>query len=221
MDLGALVNTAWDAYRTVQEHHPVLGSMLTATVTFPFADITSQLITDKNVDWKKVRYTLGLSPLYGLGIHALMQSGELVEKYISAKPLAKAALGPNLWSNAHVTFFYVNNTVGERTEYKLHKWAQHYMKLCGNLFSVKNSRQERWAAFRDAYLKNIPLREYLYSVASTLTFWNAFQYMNYTAISKEMQTPASLAVGALWGIVISCWSLVGRRKIVAAGIRKQ
>lgn len=202
MDLATLVYQAFEGYRLFQQAHPVLGTVLTAQVVFPFADISSQLITDKCVDWKKVTYTAGLAPLYGLCGYALMESGNLVGQYIIDHPLAQAALGPNLWGNLFNTFFFVNNSVGERNGYSLKKLGRHYWSL----FSSPH-----WKNIKDDYLSYIPLKEYLFATAATLTVWNAFQYWNYASVPKELQIPVTFAASAVWTVLLSLLSLNGRR----------
>ncbi len=209
MDLHQLVNSAFEAYRDLQQTHPLLGAILTAGIVYPIGDITSQLLTDKKIDWIKVRFTATLSPLYGAGIYGLMETGNLVGDHISEEPLAKAALGPNFLGNLYNTFFFVNNTVGERTRYRL-------KDLVNNYSAIFRDRRlgTIWKNFKERYVKNIPGKEYLNSVIGTLTAWNVFQYCNYAYISDEMQTPAALGAGFVWTSFLSLWSLRGRRKIV-------
>jgi len=215
-ELSDVVRECWSTYQGFLEGNPFLGSVLTAEFTVPFGDIVSQLIRDRKVRWKQVGYSASLAPLYGSAAYGLLESGELVGKAVSEHPLAKAALGPNLWGNLYTTFFFVNNTVGERVGYSLKKLAQHYR----NLFSNDNPEKEersRWQNFKEKYIANIPGREYLNSVIATLTVWNVFQYMNYEHVPESMRTPASLAAGVIWIPLLSFWSLKGRRKIVYGG----
>ncbi|MBI4441461.1 hypothetical protein HY639_04795 [Candidatus Woesearchaeota archaeon] len=202
MDLDTIAQQSFDAYRMFQEAHPILGSIATAEVIFPLGDISSQLITDGRVDWKKVRYSAALAPFYGVASYGLMKSGDVIG-FIIDHPLAKAALGPNLWGNFFNTIFFVNNTVGEKTGYCVSALAQHYWALL----------TPQWSIIKEQYFGNIPVREYLYATAGTLTVWNAFQWWNYSSVPKELQTPAALGASLFWMVLMSLWSLKGRRKI--------
>ena len=125
-----------ELYQGFMQSQPLLGSMATASVTITTGDIASQLLIDKKVNWKKVWYTARLAPMYGAGIHALIESGDLVGKYISENPLVKSVLGPNLWGNLFNTFFFVNNTVGEKNDYSIKKLVNHY----ASMFSKENAK---------------------------------------------------------------------------------
>ncbi|MBU1198398.1 MAG: Mpv17/PMP22 family protein [Nanoarchaeota archaeon] len=205
----SLVAQVWDAYQTFQQSNPLLGSMLTAEATFTLGDIVSQLIVDKKVDWKKVSYTAKLAPIYGAGVYGLMESGDLVGKLISEHPLVKAALGPNLFGNVLNSYFFANNTIGERNGYKIRELVNNY----ASIFSQKDNKTF-FQNFKEKYIKNIPGKEFLKSVIVTLTVWNGIQYLNYSYVSDEMRTPVALACGVAWLSVLSLWSLKGRRKIV-------
>ena len=209
MDLGTIVNTGIEAYQNLQAQKPLLGAMLTAEFTYPTADAISQLVEDKKVDWRKIRYTAAVSPFYGLGIHALMESGDLVGKLVSENPLAKSALGPNLWGNLLNTFFFVNNTVGERTNYSLKELVKNYSEIFKGEKGFTQNLKEK-------FVDNIPGREYFNSVIATVTEWNVFQYFNYSHVSDEMRTPATLGAAFLWASVLSLWSLRGRRRVVGS-----
>lgn len=217
-ELTDIVNEGWKAYQDFQGSNPLLGSMLTAELTFPFGDVASQLIKNRKVNWRQVRYTAALSPFYGAGLHALIESGELIGKTISENSLLKSMLGPNLWGNLYNTFFFVNNTVGEKNNYSLKKLVKNYK----DIFSVKDDEKgvSIWENFRNNYINNIPKKEYLNSVIGTLTAWNVFQYMNYEYVQESMRTPTSLVAGVLWISLLSLWSLKGRRKLVYGGINK-
>ena len=62
MDLGTLI----ESYQYIQTNHPLIGSMMTAEVTFTLGDAISQLIVDKKIDSKKIAFTAQLALLYGL-----------------------------------------------------------------------------------------------------------------------------------------------------------
>lgn len=213
MDIGNTINTLFESYKAFRNTQPILSSMVTAEAAYSLGDIVSQLIVDKKVDWKKVRYTATLAPLYGICIEGLIQTGEFVGNHISENPLAKAALGPNLWGNLFNTFFFVNNTVGERTGYSIKKLLKNYIGIFSNIKKLGSN-------FKENYIDNIPGKEYAYSVAATLTAWNVILYFNYDLVPYEMRTPATLAVGFMWPAIVSLWSLKGRRKIVYDAVKK-
>lgn len=211
-EITDVLQGGWELYNNFQQAHPLIGSMATAECTFLFGDMASQLLKDKKVDSKKLKYTAALAPLYGAGIYALIESGELVGKLISEKPLVKSALGPNLFGNIYNTFFFVNNTVGERTDYDLKKLARHYKNLFSSTENPK--KKKRWKNFKENYINNIPKDQFTYSVITTLTAWNAFQSINYAYVPEAMRSPASLAMGFGWLTLLSLWSLKGSRDVV-------
>ena len=124
-----------------------------------------------------------------------MQSGELVGNNISSNPLIKSALGPNLWGNLYNSFFFVNNTVGEKNNYDVRKLIDNYLDMFAKKEKDKSFSCEFIDNFKDKYLNNVPVKEFMYSVAGTVTFWNAFQWYNYSSVPEEMRTPAALGVG--------------------------
>lgn len=193
--------TLFDLYRSFNLTHPLLGAIFTGIIIFPLADIISQLILDKKVYWNKVRYSLGLSPFYGAYGLLAVGSGWLVGKYISSHPLAMAALGPNLIGNIFNLIFFVNNNVGQKYNYHFPALGSYYRNL---------------AAGKEKFFTYISGKEYLNAVIGTLTFWNGIQYINYTQVPVELQTPFVLAVSFAWIIVLSLWSLISRRKLLAA-----
>lgn len=197
MDLASVVTDLFEQYRSFNQNHPVIGSIATASVIFPAADITSQAISNRKVDWDKVLYTTGLSIPYGVYAYLSVRSGDLVEKLISPNPLAKAALGPNLVGHLFNLLFFANNAVGQKREYSLRALGSYYRGLVSGT---------------EEFLAYIPKREYLNSVIGTITFWNAFQYVNYSYIPKEMQTPSTLAAAFGWTVLLSFWSLMGQKK---------
>ena len=208
MDLATTVDAVFEGYKAFSVAHPLLCSIATAEATFVAGDCISQLIKDKTVDPRKVRYTATLAPLYGLGTHALVQTGELVGEYISDHPLAKSALGPNnIHGILYNTFFFVNNTVGERTGYSLTELAKHYACIFSGTGSL-------WQRFKDKYIANVPGKEFAYTTATVVTAWNAIQYVNYAHVPEELRTAFVLAANIAWVTALSLWSLTGRRRIV-------
>ena len=190
--------TIFEFYRSFNLMHPVLGAILTGVIIFPIADIISQLILDKKVDWRKVKYTLGLSPFYGAYGYVSVLSGLFVGKYISAHSLAMAALGPNLIGNFFNLIFFVNNSIGQKYGYQLVALPRYYLNLL--------RRKEQFFAY-------ISGKEYLKAVIGTLTFCNMVQYINYSYVPLELQTPMVLTVSFAWIIVLSFWSLIARKKL--------
>ena len=212
MDLGDTVNSIVDGYQYMQQNHRILSTIITSEITYVLGDVVSQLITDKKIAANKIKYTAALAPSYGLCLDALMKSGDIVGKYISNHPLAKAALGPNLFGNFMNTYFFVNNTVGEKNGYGLRKLLSHYGGIIPR--KTKGFFKGLWNNIKERYIKNIPAKEYLYSVGATVTLWNGFQYLNYSEVPEHMRTPTSLAAGMVWMSIMSIWSLKGRRKVV-------
>ncbi len=212
MDLSSLVQTAFgqafEHYRAFNESNPITGSILTAGAVFPAADVASQLLANKTVEWRKVRYSAGLSLLYGVLAHGCVRSADLVGAYLSDHALAKAALGPNLWGNFFNVFFFINNSVGEKQNYRFSSLLEHYASTLSSVAGGKSMS----TTIQEKILNYVPAREYLYATLGTLTFWNAFQYLNYSYIPKELQTPATLGVAFGWTVLLSFWSLMGRRK---------
>jgi len=207
MELTQLVREGFELYRGLNDTHPLMGSITTAMAVFPLADIVSQYITDKRVDWKKVRYTAALSPLYGTGIYGCVQSGDLIKDHVSENPLARAALGPNLWGNVHNAFFFINNTIGEQSGYDLGALVNHYRKTFVSSTPFHN--------IAETIKKHVPGREYLNAFIGSVTFWNGFQAINYAYIPPELQTPTTLGVAFVWTVALSTWSLRGRRRLSA------
>lgn len=193
--------TMFEFYRSFNFVHPILGAILTGVIIFPFADIISQRILDKKIDWKKVRYTLALSPFYGAYGLLAVGSGLVVGKYISSHPLVMAALGPNLIGNVFNLIFFVNNSIGQKYSYQLSALPRYYLHLL--------QRKEQFFSY-------ISWKEYLKAVIGTLTFWNLVQYVNYSYVPLELQTPMVLAVSFGWIILLSLWSLIARRKLNAS-----
>ena len=209
MNLAHLVQDAFELYRAFNEAHPLLGSMATAAVIYPTADIASQYINDRQVNWRKVRYSTALSPLYGLAAYGCVRTGDVVGEYVSQNPLVRGALGPNIWGNLFNVFFFTNNTVGERTNYSLRKLAEHYQETCFG-------EGEWYTRIKEKVIGSIPRQEYLNALIGTVTFWNAFQAVNYSYVPQELQTPSTLGVNLLWTIGLSFWSLRGGRRLGAA-----
>ncbi len=209
MNLIQIVQDAFEVYRIFNDAHPLLGSMATAAVIYPTADIASQYISDRQVNWRKVRYSAALSPLYGMAAYGCIRSGDVVGEYISPNPFVRGALGPNIWGNLFNVFFFTNNTVGERTNYNFQKLAVHYRETC---FGA----EDWYTRIKERVIGCIPKKEYLNALIGTVTFWNAFQAVNYSYVPKELQTPSTLGVNLLWTIGLSFWSLRGGRRLAAA-----
>jgi hypothetical protein len=211
MDIGTISGELFRLYSQFQSTHPLIGSMIAAEVIFVAGDAASQLISDKKIDTRKIQYTATLAPLYGVCINGLLESGDLVGTCVADSPALKSALGPNLWGNFFNIFFFVNNTVGEKEDYKLTRLLQHYRKILITDSPVVRNFKKRC---KDNFINLIPKREYLCSVVATLTVWNVFQYINYSYVQDEMRTSAALAASVVWTSVLSLWSLRGRRAIL-------
>lgn len=203
-----LASTCFEAYRSFTGSHPWISSIATAEATFIAGDSVSQLMKDKRIDAKKIKYTAALAPVYGICLNGLMESGELVGKYILDAPIAKAALGPNLIGNAVNALFFANNTTGERNGYSVSGLARNYYDILADNTRTISSR------IKENFVDNIPGKEFTKSVIGTLTFWNLFQYLNYSYVEESMRTPATLAAAFGWTILLSAWSLTGRRRKV-------
>ena len=214
MNLTQIVKDSFDTYRTLNEAHPLLGSMATAAVIYPTADIVSQYISDRHINWKKVVYSAALSPLYGMAIYGCVRTGDIVGEYISSNPFVRGALGPNLWGNIFNVFFFTNNTVGERSNYSLGKLAEHYKKTCFGARSL-------YTRIKESINSCVPRQEYINALIGTVTFWNAFQAVNYSYVPEKLQTSSTLGVALLWTIGLSFWALRGGRKLTAAEISPQ
>jgi len=212
MDIGSISRESCGLYSQFQASHPLIGSMVAAEVIFVAGDAASQLISDKKIDTKKIKFTATLAPLYGVCINGLLESGDLVGACVSENPALKSALGPNLWGNVFNIFFFVNNTVGEKEDYNLKRLLKHYKNiLTSDSPAVRNFKKR----CKDNFINLIPKRAYLYSVVATLTAWNVFQYMNYSYVQDEMRTATALAASAIWTALLSLWSLRGRREMLS------
>ncbi|MFA5797456.1 MAG: Mpv17/PMP22 family protein [Candidatus Woesearchaeota archaeon] len=214
MDIGTLAMDIWNQYMQLQKTQPVIGSILTSAVTFTASDIVSQLMIDKKVNWKKVRYTASLTPLYGVSMYLVMQSGELVGKYLSTNPFLKSALGPNLWGNIYTSYFFVNNTVGEKSDYSFIALLKNYASIFQDYSGTFKERLHSFKnKFKKHYLDNILWTKYKPALIGTLTVWNVIQTLNYFVFNEEMRTPVALAAGFFWTIYLSEKSLIGGREI--------
>jgi hypothetical protein len=208
MDLVSLVNDSMQVFSNFQVAHPQINSMLTAEATFLTGDAVSQLITDHKVDTRKLKYTAALAPFYGLCINGLIESGELVGRYVSESPIVKSALGPNLWGNLFNTLFFVNNSIGEQKQYRLQGLARHYKTL------LSDDDKGLFKRIKEHYLDYIPKKEYLYSVIGTLSAWNVIQGLNYSCVPEDSRTTVALMAGLAWTTILSAWSLKGRKNVV-------
>ena len=207
-----------DLYSAYQNLPGMYQSLITAQVVFPFAEAVSHLVTDKRIDWKKVIYSAKLAPLYGACIEGLVASGEFVGEYISSNPLAQGALGPNLWGNLTNAFLFINNTVGERTKYRVKELLKNYIGIFRYDRSEKKGLRGFWENFKEKTISNISLREYIYATIGTVTVWNVIQAVNYAIIPENMRNPFMQA-NLLWWVPTLTWlTLRGRRKIVDTGI---
>lgn len=207
MDLATTAKELFDIYQNFQQAHPHIGTMLTSEFILLTADASSQLIKDKKLNAKKLKFTAKLAPLYGLCLEGLLETGNMVGEYISNSSLAKSALGPNLFGNIYNLFFFANNTIGEKTDYSITKLLKtYYAALKDKTTSVKDK-------FLNIVWDNVPKAPYYFAVGATLTFWNAFQTINYEYVPEELRTPATLALSLFWTLGLTYTSLIGGRKI--------
>src|SRR3989338_1603200 len=217
MDLADVVRTGFEMYRSFTESHPLLSAMTTATVIFPTSDALSQLITEHQIEGRKVRYTAALSPLYGLVSLLCVESQNVVPDGIEARYLAQAALFNTIGGVFVNGFFFVNNTVGEKNNYHLGNLVAHYSSLLSPLLEKGKKWTERlYEAGRNMKEKisdQIPLREYEQALLGSLTLWVGFAYANFAYVPRELQTPSVLALSLGWTILLSAWSLAGRKQI--------
>jgi hypothetical protein len=207
MTLAATVKDLFDAYQNFQQVHPHIGTMLSSEFIFLASDASSQLIKDKKLNPKKLKFTAAMVPLYSLCIEGLLETGELVGKYISDKAIVKAALGPNFYGNFYNMFFFANNTIGEKTNYSIKNTLKFYYN------TIKDKTLSVNGKFKEAIWNNIPKNPYYFSVGATLTFWNVFQAANYEYISEELRAPATLVINLFWTLGLTYMSLIGARKI--------
>ncbi|MBT3406362.1 Mpv17/PMP22 family protein [Candidatus Woesearchaeota archaeon] len=228
MDLGSIL----DAYVAFQAAHPVIGSMATAEVVYTASDAISQLVTDRKINPAKLGHTALSAPVYGIGLEALMQTGNAVGATISDNPIAMAALGPNLWGNLFNTVFFTNCTIAERVGYNIKEaFRSSVSDDAVELMNYERSERNGFLGFydnvksfcgnvRDKYFSNVPGREYMYATVATFTLWNGFQAANYAYIPDEMRTPVTLGAAFVWTIVMSLWSLKGGRKVVSEELQE-
>lgn len=189
---------------------PHIGAMVTAEVTFTLGDSISQLISDRRIDRRKLLYTMKMAPLYGLGIEACVEAGDFIGEQVSERAFDRSALGPNLVGNVFNAWFYVNNTIGERSNYRWHEPFSDYIKQGKKIVTKEYEGVKE--VVRET-LANIPRFDYELSVLGTLVAWNGIQTLNYTVIPDELQTPFALAAGMIWNTFLCLWSLKGRRRV--------
>lgn len=209
MSLVEIASNCFEMYRTFGQEHSHLCAMATMEATLLTGDCVSQVIQDRKIDPKKLKYTAALAPLYGLGLEAVVEAGELVGRHIIDHPLAKAALGPNLWGNGMNAFFFMNNTIGEREGYSLRALGKKYKALFEN-----DGKTNFFGRLKNMALDNIPGKQFAYATIATLTVWNGLQWLNYEYVEEAMRTPATIGAAFIWGGVLSAWSLKGRREKV-------
>lgn len=181
--------------------------MLTSEFILLTSDASSQLIKDKKLNPKKLAFTAKLAPLYGLCLEGLLETGNMVGKYISDNSIAKSALGPNLFGNIYNLFFFSNNTIGEKTNYSMKELIKTYYA------TIKDTTISAKEKFLNTIWNNVPKAPYYFAVGATLTFWNAFQAVNYEYVSDELRAPATLGLSLFWTLGLTYASLIGARRI--------
>ena len=218
MDLDSLVTATWHGYNAFQQAHPLIGSMITAEGTFVLGDIVVQKMFDGRLNPKKLAYTAKLAPAYGAMIYGLMQTGELPAHFGLDSPLEKAALGPNLWGHLLNAFFFVNNTVGEKTSYAVQTLGEFYRNSTTYQGAPALGKIEAMKNIAKNIVDNIPGREFLITVAFTETAWNAFQTANFAYVPEAYRSPAALAFSVPAIAFLTYLSTKGARKTTNAHI---
>jgi hypothetical protein len=216
MDLGSVVQEAWQGYGHLQAAHPYLATAIQSVPVFVATDATVQLMTPREpgkpkINLKKLRYTACLAPIYGLSFQGLMDTGFMVKKYVSESTLAMAALGPNLVGNIYNAFFFINNQVGYEKDYEISKLAAHYKQLFTGTPEGPGMRGVIHN-IKECCSKHVPAWPYAAATAGTLTFWNWYHAKySYGALSDETRMPAAFAVGFLWTLAMTAGSSLGTK----------
>jgi hypothetical protein len=207
VDLTTIAKDLFEQYQNFQKIHPHIGTMLATEAILLTSDASSQLIRDKKINTKKLGFTATLAPIYSLCLEGLLETGNLVGEYISNNSIIKSALGPNLIGNVYNMFFFANNTIGEKNDYSIKEFIKTYYN------AITDNAKSITERFKETIWNNVPKNAYMLAVGLTLTFWNAFQSVNYEYVPNELRAPATLGVSLLWSIGITYASLIGARKI--------
>lgn len=203
MDLGTLV----EGYSQFTQAHPHISNIATAELIYVTGDIISQRMGKGPVNWRQVGYTAASAPVYGLCIEGLMETGDIAGKVIHDDPLTKSALGPNLWGNLYNAWFFAHRTIGMRNGWSATASARDYWTRIKE--TLRPSETPRRSRIKEQVMDLVPMREYLISAFTTVTAWNAVQYINYDKVPEHMQTPFVLGAALVWTAVLSTLSLTG------------
>ena len=223
MDIGTLTNDLLQTGQGMLQHYqsfmienPIIGNMASAEVTLVAGDVTTQLITEKKLNFKKLLYTALNAPIYGVALYGLIKSGDLAGNVIHDDPLVKSALGPNLWGNLLNTYFYVNNAIGEKFNYGFTAMKEQ-IKNYASIFNYEHDKHPGtkgfFSNFKEKYVDYISWKDYKVSVIGTLTAWNVIQWYNYSEMPEEMRVPFSLACGFTWMSILTYSSLLGGKRL--------
>ncbi len=207
------IQKGYEFYRGFQAIHPHIGNILTAEAVYITTDLISQIFENRRVNWKKLGYKAALGPAYALGLEGVMATGDLVGEYVSSRPFVKGTLGPNLFGNVLNAVFFANDTIGKRHDYSMVELAKEWASLLQDGGGRKGIGKY-WDNVKNFWKTNVPNREFAYSVAVTLTAWNAFQWANYKYIEPEMTTATTLGATFIWLNFLSLWSSRGSKKKV-------
>lgn len=228
-ELVDLVQEAWQAYDGLQHSHPFWSSIATGQVTLPLGDLVSQLIIRRRVNWKQAAYNFVSSPFYSACLWGLMQTGEIVGEHISENPLAKSALGPNLFGHLFNFGYLIHNTIGEKFKYHFGDVTRHYLSLFKDrksdgtvhdpreLFDEDPLLEERkgaWQRLKENAFDYLPRSQFAELAVWTFTAWNVVQTANYSIVPEQMRVPVVLCLSIPWAGFLAYKSLRGRLEVV-------
>ena len=233
MVLDAVVDCAYNVYQGYSNLSPSVRAMITAEVIYPAADITSQLIEKRTFDlrrvnWKKVGYKAALAPVYGLGIHALMESGDIAPSTLVAEPLdpiigpnlRKAIFGCNFYAQLLNSFFFVNETVGDKKDHSITELVKHYRDLFKNEDRSPRRIRDYWTNFKEKYWNNFWGKEFKKTTALVLTVNNGVVAGIYYFVPKAMQTSATLGYVFLFTILMTSLASKNGNNTVERGLEE-
>jgi len=206
-----MVEEGWNTYQSFQQAYPLLNSMVTGSAIFTSADAISQLINEGQIDKRKIKHTAGLSPLYGLISHYLVEGGNFIGEGLYNHPLMKS-LGTVTLGTVFNGFFFSNNNVGEKNDYRLKNLAENYSKILYDQSDSENIKNT-YKRFKENFVDNVPTKEFRKCVAISLPYWMTVNSLNFTFTPEHMRTPAVMAASFVWTCLLSLWSLKGRKDI--------
>jgi hypothetical protein len=211
MDLTNMVKDGWEAYQSFQQTYPLLNSMITGSVIYTSADAASQLMTEKKIDKRKIKYTAGISPVYGLLTHWVVEGGEFIGKGVQNNPLVKS-LSAIALGNVLNGIFFSNNQIGEKNNYNLKDLVKNYSKILHDKTDTKKIKNT-YKRFQEKFVENVPTKEFRECVAISFPYWLTINMINFSYTPEPMRTPVVMAAAFGWTCLLSLWSLKGRKKI--------